>query len=406
MISIEQALDLISSAVSELPTEGVSLANSVGRVLAETITADVDSPPHDKSVMDGFAVRAADITPGCQLRIVETITAGDLPQQTIYPGTAARIMTGAPLPTGADTVVMVEKTRVEHSDGSEHVTFEIDQIAAGQHTMQVGASFAKGTTIFEPPRLIGPLDIGLLAEVGKTWIEVRRRPTCGILPTGNELVEPHRVPAAGQIRNSNGPMLVALLQAAGAKTDYLGIGLDEPKRLSELIETGLSNDLLLLSGGVSEGLLDLAPKLLTQSGVRNVFHGVAIKPGKPIWFGVYEERDKKTYVFALPGNPVSSLVAVRLFVNAALRKMHGFALEESAMLPARLAGDHQSRGGRTTYWPGEWVSTPSCERVVQPLAWLGSSDLRTLASAKVLIIFPSEKSRYSNSDVVQVLPLD
>ena len=404
MISIEEAFELIDANVAALGTETVALADAVGRVLAQPIIADVNSPPHTKSVMDGYAVMSADITSGVQLKVLETIIAGDNPMKEMTTGTCSRIMTGAPLPAGSDAVVMVEMTETVETDGESFVRINLDNIDAGRHVMQKASSFGKGETIFAVGHHVRPLDIGLLAEVGAHHPLVNRCATACVLPTGNELVDSSELPGEGQIRNSNGPMLVALLQDRGIQTTNLGIGIDDSDELRAKIAEGLQSDLLILSGGVSAGTMDLVPEVLQESGVVELFHKVKIKPGKPIWFGKLERSNgMTTYVFGLPGNPVSSLIGFRLFVVAAIRKINGYPLLRERTVSAILAEPHEARGDRPTYWPGHWQDDERPSRQVRPLRWMGSSDLRALGTANALIYFPADKSLYLEGETVQVL---
>ncbi len=406
MIAFVDALDLIAQHAVALETETVSLADCVGRVLAQDVSADVDSPPHDKSVMDGFAVRSSDIAEGALLRVIATVVAGDPPGIKLSTGTAARIMTGAPLPLHADAVVMVEQAKISEVDGEERVRFDLNSIDVGKHTMPRASSFAKGERIFGRQHRIRPLDVGLLAEVGCQAVVVYRQATVSLLPTGNELVDPGQRPDPGQIRNSNGPMLLALLKDAGCEVRDLGIGRDDPEDLAARIERGLDTDCLILTGGVSAGILDLVPPLLQAAGVRPVFHKVKIKPGKPIWFGV-RDRDGggRTLVFGLPGNPVSSLVGFQLFVQAALARMHGATDGCPHLLRAELAISHEIRGDRPTWWPGFQESSESICRRVRPLGWQGSSDLRALGKADSLIYFPADRAVYQSGEAISFLPI-
>lgn len=405
MISIEQAIELICQSAHALPREPASLAFAVGRFLASDVHADIDSPPYPKSVMDGFAVRSADVTGmGTQLRVTQTIVAGSVPVRQVEPGTAARIMTGAPMPEGADAVVMVEQTEVHSSDDGELVELKVESVDPGRHWMPAGQNFRKGDLMFRIGHRIRPADIGLLAEVGQSRPQVFRAPRTTILPTGDELVPPSEVPGAGQIRNSNGPMLAALLQSFGCDVALQEPVGDQPDTLRDRIEGALQSDLVVLSGGVSAGMLDLVPKVLTDLGVREVFHKVAIKPGKPIWFGVRDNKDHRTLVFGLPGNPVSGLMGVHRFVRAAIGRMMG-TNGDWPQQAAILENDHSVRGGRPTYWPGRMVHD-GAERKVRALQWNGSSDLRSLSAADVMIYFPADRLDARAGDVVSVHPLE
>lgn len=403
MIPIAEAFRLIKETVVPLGTEKVPLANAVGRVLASDVASDVDSPPHDKSVMDGYAVIASDIQAGkTKLKIVETIVAGSWPEKPIANGQASRIMTGAPLPAGADAVVMIEMTE---STGDEEVEIKLDSLESDKHVMRKASSLAKGKTVFVAGHQIRPTDIGLLAEVGAHEVSVYMQPKISVLPTGDELVDSSEVPGLGQIRNSNGPMLVAMAQAIGLSVTDLGIGRDNESDLQAAVERGLQSDVLILSGGVSAGMLDLVPGILQKLGVEQVFHKVAVKPGKPLWFGVLKRGDSQTYVFGLPGNPVSSLVGFRIFVRTAINMLMNKPDPKPQSVKAELAFAHDVRGNRPTYWPGRWVASPTETRKVEPVIWQGSSDLRALGVAEVLILLSCEPSHHPAGEIVDVVEL-
>jgi molybdopterin molybdotransferase len=407
MISIDDALDHIAFQVRPLAIEQVPLAKALGRVLAEDVASDVDSPPHDKSVVDGYAVRVADVGPGdTTLTIVEEITAGDVPRQAVTPGAAARIMTGAPVPPGADAVVMVEQTQCITSADSSlgEVRLRGQPVVSGQNITRRAASMRRGEVVLNVGHELRPLEMGLLAEVGRTELGVFRRPTVAVLPTGNELVSPSEVPSASQIRNSNGAMLLAAVRRAGGEPVELGIGRDNRDSLKRRMSEGLRCDILLVSGGVSAGVLDLAPAVLADLGVREVFHKVNIKPGKPLWFGVLEAEGSRKLVFGLPGNPVSSLVCFELFVSPAMRALSGLPFTPRATTPARLAADFEQRGDRVAYFPSKLYEEAGA-RLVAPLAWKGSGDLRTLSAANALICFPAGSRRYQAGETVEVMEL-
>jgi molybdopterin molybdotransferase len=405
MISVERALQLIETSVAALDVVRVSIAEAVGRVVAQDVVSDVDSPPHDKSVMDGYAVIANDVHDGVKLRVVETIVAGDWPRQGIQRGTCAKIMTGAPIPVGADSVVMLESTESLEDDGGSWIRVNSQEpISAGRHMLKRAASLAAGETVFHVGHRIRATDIGLLAEVGASHVDVYRQPSVAVLSTGNELVAAHDIPRRGQIRNSNGPMLAALCRKMGFPVTDLGIVHDHPGELRSKIEMGLEREILLLSGGVSAGILDLVPKTLADLSVQNVFHGVAVKPGKPIWFGVLKKEGKRTLVFGLPGNPVSSLVCFTLFVRAAMARMAGLDPQPHYSW-ATLAKPHDVRGNRPTYWPGRTV-TGLEKWLVEPIEWQGSSDMRALGVADVLIFLNTPPASHAAGEAVPVLRLD
>jgi molybdopterin molybdotransferase len=343
--------------------------------------------------MDGYSLRAVDAaSPGAVLSVLEEVTAGHVPTREVTSGTCTRIMTGAPLPTGADAVVMIERTELS----GDKVRIDV-AARPGQNILRRGASMQRGQVILPAGQAIRPIEAGVLAEVGRTSIRAVRRPRVTILATGDELVEADVFPAAGQIRNSNGPLLAALVQNAGAEAIPLGIARDNETDLRAKIEQGLAADALVLAGGVSAGILDLVPKTLAAAGVEQVFHKVNLKPGKPIWFGVSREGK---LVFGLPGNPVSTLVCFGLFVRPALVRLAGHtAAAQANPRRAILAQDHQQRDDRPTYFPAV-RRYESPRDTVTPLAWRGSADLRALTDANCLAFFPGgEKTYHAGSEV-------
>jgi molybdopterin molybdotransferase len=404
MLSVEQARDNILAEATVLAAELTPLTSALGRVLAEDIASDVDSPPHDKSVVDGYAVIAPLEVPA-QLRVLEEVTAGQVPTQAVTAGTATRIMTGAPLPEGANAVVMVERTELVEIDGRRDVRIVAAPPQPGQNIMRRGQSMKRGQNVLAAGTVLRAIEIGLLAEVGRGAAMVHPAPKVAILATGNELVSTDQTPAAGQIRNSNGPMLAALVAQAGGTPAELGIARDELADLTEKVLAGLAADVLLLSGGVSAGVLDLVPQVLAECSVREVFHQVNLKPGKPLWFGIREHDDRKTLVFGLPGNPVSSLVCFELFVRPALMKLAGYRDVLPKTLPATLMQEHSQRGGRVTYWPSRVDELPDGSRQVTPLPWQGSGDLRTLADANALAIFTGGDRQFVAGETTRVWPL-
>lgn len=402
MISIEEALTLVLAQAVPRPPQTVALADALGLVLAEDVTSGLDSPPHDKAMVDGYALCSTDLAAGhAELKILEEVTAGALPQQPVGRGCATRIMTGAPLPDGADAVVPVERTRLENP---ERVRIEAGPVAPGENILRRGAVLKCGDVVLWHGALVRPVEIGLLCEVGKTAIQAVPRPRLAVLATGNELVDADREPGPGQIRNSNSPMLAAAAQRAGAVPTDLGIARDEPDHLARLISVGLEHDVLLLSGGVSAGVLDLVPGVLKQLGVEQVFHKVRLKPGKPLWFGVRRADDGTRLVFGLPGNPVSSLVCFELFVRPALARLRGLERYGQGTVQARLATRFTHRGDRPTYHPAVLESSPHGP-VARTVAWQGSADLRGIAAANALIMFAAGNRDYAAGEEVEALLL-
>ncbi len=393
MISVDEALALVHQHARRLEPVVVPVEEATGLVLAEPVVSDTDSPPYTKALMDGFAVRAADVAKGARLRITEQVTAGEVGQQPIQAGTAAKIMTGAPIPAGADAVVMIEQTTA--GDRDDEVVFVTSAAKAGQNILPRAACMSEGEQVLSPGHRLRAVDIGLMCEVGHTQPRVMPRPVVAVLATGNELVPPDQVPQAGQIRNSNGAMVAALAERAGATVENLGIARDDRDALRTLIQRGLDADFLVLSGGVSAGVLDLVPATLQEAGVVQVFHKVHLKPGKPLWFGT----GSGCQVFGLPGNPVSSLVCFELFVRPAIAWAAGATADDREQ-SVSLAAAHQHRGNRPTYFPGRLS-----EGRVETLKWKGSADQRTLAMANCLVEFPAGDHDYQCDERVTVFLL-
>ena len=411
MITLEEALACIERVAMPLPPRRVPLLEACGRRLATPVISDVDSPPWERAMMDGFAVRSADLVAaaGGQLRleVVVDLAAGDVTGLSLTPGTCARIMTGAPVPPGADAVVpielAVEGTAAAHAGGS--VCLESDGFRAGQHVARQGAAFRRGVDVVPAGTRLGAAAIGLAAEAGATHLLVPARPRVAILSTGSELVPPECLPKFGQTRNSNGPMIAAAVGLAGGEAIPLGIAPDRPEAIRAAVAQGLAADVLVLSGGVSAGDLDLVPDAFARCGVEQVFHKVRLKPGKPVWFGILRRAGASaTLVFGLPGNPASSLVCFELFVRPALAQLAGMPAEQWHLPRARalLAGPAKGAGDRPVFAPCR-LETRSGTLRAEPLPWTGSSDLVGLAVANGLLALPAGGGRLEADTPVEVL---
>lgn len=406
MLTVQQALDAILQETQPAPPRLVDLAEALGLVLAAEAIADADSPPFDKAVMDGFAIRSADLVGGhAPFRILEQVTAGMRPKKIVERGGATRIMTGAPLPDGADAVVRIEDARID-AEGRT-VAFRLPSIGAGHNIMRRGTSTKAGQCVVPAGRLLRPQEIGALAEIGRQRVSVGRRPRVAVLSTGDELVPIDQAPEMGQIRNSNEVMLCAQVRRAGGTPIPLGIARDDRTELRGRISAGLEADVLLLSGGVSEGTLDLVPSELAALGTRNVFHKVQLRPGKPLWFGIFDRSRERgrTYVFGLPGNPVSSLVCFELFVRTCLRRFMGLEEALPMDIPARLDREHVARGDRPTYNPAR-LKWDECGACVEPVRWQGSADLKATVDANAMIVFPAGDRIYPAGEIVPVIAWD
>ncbi len=408
MITISEALAHIARRASPVAAERVRCIDALTRVLAEEIVSDIDSPPHDKAMVDGYALLAAEAGKG-PLRVLEEVTAGRTPTLEVGPGTATRIMTGSPTPRGADCVVMVERTTIQPDDsGRECVLVDDPALGVGANIMTQATSLACGEVVLRPGAIIGPAEIGLLSEVGAEKILVHRKPSVGVLATGDELTPVGETPPPGCIRNSNGPMLSALATRAGGGAADLGVARDNLADLQRLVRQGLQYDILLLSGGVSAGVLDLVPQVLQDLGVEQVFHKVQIKPGKPLWFGVAgksgeaDKADQPTLVFGLPGNPVSSFVCFELFVRFAIDMLSGKPAPGAIRRRGRLAAAHAMHGQRPSFLPAKL--TPDTHEI-HLLAWQGSADLRGFVGATCLAHFPAGDQTHPAGEELEVVML-
>ncbi len=400
MISIDEAHEIIGKCVRTLSPIRVRLGDALGLRLAGDVLSGIDSPPFDKALFDGYAISTAD--PSASLRELEMVTAGGTPSQPVTRGATIRVMTGAPMPAGADAVVKWEDCQL-----LDELTVRnpAANTKPGSGVLKRGASIRGGQVAVNAGKSLGPLDIALLAEIGQADVKVFPRPRVGVLPTGDELVGAGEPLGPGQIRNSNGPMLLASLTAASVTAVDLGVARDDPGDMREKIGRGLENDVLLVSGGVSAGVKDLVPGVLAELGVREQFHKVQLKPGKPLWCGTRDEGERRTLVFGLPGNPVSALVTFRLFVMPALRALAGEPYAPPATERASLSRPFEHRGGRPTYFPCRRMSRRGEPMQVEPLDWKGSADLATLTKADCLAALPAGDYTLAAGDAVHVLYL-
>lgn len=409
MRSVAAALELIEQTIEAAPVELRPLGECLGLTLAEAIVSQQDSPPFNKALMDGYSIRAEDLQGvGTTFRVQEKCTAGEVPQLPQLAGTATQVMTGTATPQHADAVVRLEDVALlaaAETGQEERIRVEIPEIAPGRNLMHQGESMRAGETVLEPGVPLSAAQIGLLAELGRAEVPVHPAPRVAILATGNELVPVSETPAAGEIRNSNEPMLIAQVLASGGIPIPLGIARDDRADLRKHVEQGLQADFLLLTGGVSAGLLDLVPAVLAECGVTQVFHKVNLKPGKPIWFGQHAAGagGAGCAVFGLPGNPVSSLVCFELFVKPALRLRQGRKNGWQGGIPAELGQAHLVKGDRPVYYPARW-SWKAGKLQAQPVRWLGSADLRGTATANGMILFEPRESPYTPGELVPLFP--
>ena len=397
-MSVEEALRLVVRHAGLQEVTESDLFGCEGLVLAEDVSSDVDSPPFDKAMMDGYAVRDEDLASGtAELKVIGELSAGSVPDRVVQAGTAYRIMTGAPLPKGADAVVMFERSQSIEGD---RVLLDDSGYRPGQNVLSRGRELEAGQTVLRPGHVLRPAEIGLLAIVGHPRPKVYRRPRVAILSTGDEVVAPDSEPGPGQIRNSNDATMRNLAERAGAEVTSLGMARDEVDALSAKVAEGLEFDVLLTNGGVSAGTKDLVPSVFESLGVERVFHKVDFKPGKPLWFG----KHAGGIVFGLPGNPVSVLVCFELFVRTALRARRGHPDSLPAPVTARLTREFAYPTRRVTYHPARLLfGNEGIE--VDPVPWFGSPDLRALSEANALMVCPVTDAPHSAGAPMSVLPL-
>jgi molybdopterin molybdotransferase len=395
--SLDMLLDVrtVAEAIADIleriepgnEAELASLESAAGRVLALDVRSDVDLPPFEKSAMDGFAVRSSDFAAGpCSLAQIGESKAGSPFRGRVRAGECIAIYTGAELPADCDAVVMVEKSRVEARD------VRLDDVPhAGQHVCHRGEDLRMGATVLRAGKRLTPIDLSVLSAVGCEPVPVRKRPRVGLLTTGDELVAPTVRPGPGQIREGNTFYLAARARGAGAEVVNLGVVPDDEavleRRFREVLETC---DVVMTTGGVSMGKYDLVGAVLERCGVEPVFHKIAIKPGKPLWFGM----KGRVPVFGLPGNPVSCLIGFEVFVRPALAKMEGAAASEwgERLRLGRWTGKPVKPNPRQQNLPVRVVQAADGIDELVPLAWTSSADIVGLTTADALAVIEPDTS--------------
>jgi len=395
---LEDALQVVLDAVPVLGVEKINLLDALGRVLAEDIIAERDNPPWDNSAMDGFAVRCDDIkqihaiTTPTVLKVIEDVAAGTFPTKTVGKGEAIRIMTGAPLPQGADTVLKVEDT--EHKPDSVKV-FKEEQ--KGANIRPQGEDVRKGDCIIPQGKAIRPAEAGMLAILAKPFVFVYQRPRVAILSTGDELVDLDERLTDEKIVNSNSYGIAAAVQEAGGLPILLGIAKDSPEALKAKIRQGLNADILVLSGGVSMGDYDFTKPVFKELGGDMNFWKLAIRPGQPVAFGKIGE----TLAFGLPGNPVSSMITFEQLVRPAMLKMCGHKVLARPVVQALFQERFSKRPDRRHFLRGVlWMERGML--MVRTTGSQGSGILTSMVKANGLIDIPVEVEKLKPGDVVNV----
>lgn len=401
MISVESALEVILKEIKPLGLESVDITSALGRVIGEDIAARSGNPPWDNSAMDGYALRAADAKGASsenpvKLSVLYDLPAGSVPQGPIGAGQAVRIMTGAPVPQGADAVVMVEKT--ESGDGFVIVKAEP---RGNENIRKTGEDFKTGDIVIRCGSLIRPAEVSMLATVGVPFVMVHKRPRVAVISTGDELCDIIEAPGLGKISNSNGYALAALVAASGAVPIQLGIAKDTKESLRHKLTAALSADCIISSGGVSVGDYDFVKDVLKDMGSSMIFWKVAMKPGKPLAFGVIGGKP----AFGLPGNPISSMVAFEQFVRPTLMKMAGKTALFRQTFKASLTKDIKIKPGRMNFIRAELKASEN-GFTVTPLDGQGSGMILTMVRANSFVIVPQDSTGFKEGEVVKVQPFD
>jgi len=401
MITVEEALDRILSRLAPLGAEKVPILDTLGRVMAEEISAGRDIPPLDNSGMDGYAVRWEDIRSAStdhrvQLDVIEDLPAGFVARQTVGKGQAIRIMTGAPIPKGADTVVPVEDTEMK-----ERRVFILKSLGAGANIRRAGEDVKKGDRVISTGDLIRPAEVGMLASLGRSFVYVYQRPQVAILATGDELADVDETLDGVKIVSSNSYALAAQVKDCGAIPIQLGIARDRKEEIEKKLRQGLRADVLISSAGVSVGDYDFVKDVLNDLGTEMVFWKVAMKPGKPLAFGLIQGKP----VFGLPGNPVSSMVSFEEFVRPSLLKMMGHRQLFRPVIEAVLKEDIHKEPGRR-HFVRAFVSFDKDHYQVTITGEQGSAILRSMVKANGLVVVPEDRKIVKAGEKVQVQLLD
>jgi molybdopterin molybdotransferase len=387
-ITFEEAYRIVMDSAFETGTETIPFTASLNRVLKDDVKSDIDMPPFNKATVDGFACRKANL--GTMLEIIETIPAGRPPERKVEERQCSRIMTGAPVPEGADMVFMVEDSVILPS-GRVRCTrpFTKDNISVR------GEDIRSGETLLSGGRMVKPQDIALMAMAGKTSVKVTKLPVVAVISSGNELVEPDETPGLSQIRNTNSYQLMAQIQRVGAIGKYHGIARDNEDATYKIISEAISqSDVVLISGGVSMGDFDFVPSVLKRTGVRILFSRIKIQPGKPTVFGIHQ----KAIVFGLPGNPVSSFIQFELLVRPLLCRIMGYQWEPAIInLPMENSFSRKSSDRRALI-----PVLITNEGLVSPVEYHGSAHISAFSLATGIITLPEGQKSIEKGEVVRV----
>jgi molybdopterin molybdotransferase len=392
MIKFDTAYNIVMESAFSTGAEETYFMESAGRILLNPVKSDIDMPPFDRSKVDGYACRQADL--GKEMMIIEVVAAGKLPEKSVGQGTCSRIMTGAALPQGADYVFMFEESepagenmiRYRGRATSNNISLRAEDVMSGE-------------VVIKPGCIIRPQEIAIMAMAGCTRIHVGKKARIGIISTGSELIEPDKKPAAAEMRNSNAWQLLAQTERAGGAGKYYGIVADDKESIKARIEEALGeNDVVLITGGVSAGDFDLVPGVLDDLGLKMQFDSVAVQPGKPMKF----YTGNRKIVFGLPGNPVAAFVLFEVMVRPLIAKMMGATVTQSVNLNLVLGTDFSRKGADRMAWIPVSVNK---QGEVIPLEYHGSAHISSLHEATGLMSVPQGQSWIQKGETVSIRPV-
>ena len=405
MISVEQALEKVLSYVAVLGEEERPILDCPGQVLAEDIYSPINVPPLDNTAMDGYAVRSRDTLGASQqspqlLQVIDTVPAGSIPEKSVTTGMAVRIMTGAPIPKGADSVVRFEDTDESQRKGNITEIGILREVKAGADIRRAAEDIAQGSLVLTAGTVIRPSEVGVLASLGRSTVKVIRRPVVAILATGNELVDINQPLPPGKIYNSNSYGVAAQVRRYGGIPRIIGVSLDTEDSLMAKLRMALDSDMLITTGGVSMGDYDMVKDILAREG-EIVFWQVRMKPGKPLAFG----RIKEIPHLGLPGNPVSSMITFELFARPAILKMLGKKDLAKPTIEAIIENPVVNSDGRRIFARAV-VEKRNGQYFARLTGPQGSGILTSMTLANGLVIVPEDKTDVAAGDTVQVMMLD
>lgn len=397
MLKFELALKKLLDKTKILNIKKVSLDKAMGNILAENIQASLDMPPFNKSAMDGYAVRSTDLkTIPQELKCLGTIKPGRAFERIIRKGECAKIMTGSAVPGGSDSVVMVESTEVGKRLSWIRV---LKRTRKWENVCFKGEDIKKDTVVLKKGMLLRGPEIAITASLGKTKVKIYRKPRVAILNTGDEIVQPGNNLTGNKIYNSNGPMLLSLLSAMDIEVEYLGIARDEEEKLTEMVKKGLKNDIFLISGGVSMGEFDIVPEVLKKCGVKEVFHKISIKPGKPVFFGTKKSR----LIFGVPGNPVSTYLTFMILIKPAIEKMMGKTPQFNIHRGILEENFRQKPDRRKHFIPVKVFLKEKQPHVFPIKGYHGSADIASLSLANAFMIVEGTVSFLKKNSQVEII---